>query len=513
MLNESHPRPRWQSDLIFFVPCLVVALLVRVFFFNGVALADDVNYWTQAIATGLDGDWPPLDMHWHTRAGFILPCALLLKVFGLKLWVPFVFTMLGGLLEVVLTLYVARHFVTETAARIAAWLCVFFPLNIVYSSYLYVDLWAGVLGALSLFFWDRALLGDRIRHYLLASFFFGLAWLFRETIVMCVPIYVVIWLQARRWHSPKFLWVLPPAILVLVGEAAVYWFSTGNWHYRLDAIMESRGQLSADFVSVKNFWVQPFVELLTSHELGLFMIGSLIIAILHYPRIPRVLTWWLLAGFGWLCWGTTLPFAWVPLQGDPRYLTVLTVPCLIVLAVFAAHIRSAMWRGAFIGLLIVSGLLCAAADIGPTKLSAHRRLVVSRYNQPTTALEPFVYFGARAAQDFQPAEARYACASDLGRASALLQMHSLPGTRFVPSAGARYLVLSAQIQSEKWQQKQQEGWKRVDVIQGDSILVRNLAVKFLTLFGQPTRREPVVRWPVLVVLENPVWPPTNSPSP
>jgi hypothetical protein len=328
-----------------------------------------------------------------------------------------------------------------------------------------------------------------------------------------VPIYVVIWLQSQRWRSPKFLWVLPPALLVLAGEALLYQLSADNWHYRFDAILLARGQLTADFVSVKNFWVQPFVELLTSHELGPFMVGALMLAILNYRRMPKVLTGWLLAGFVWLCWGTTLPFAWVPLQGDPRYLTVLTVPCLIVLATFAAQLRSPAGRGMFISFLILSGLICSAADIGPIKLSAHRRFVASPYNQSATALEPFVFFGARAAQNFQPEQARYACANDVGRASALVQIHLVPGTRMVASSTARYLVLSAQTQSEKWQRKQKEGWKPVDTIQGDSLPLRNLAVKILTLFGQPTRREPIVRWPVLVVLENPAWSPAPAPAP
>src|SRR6185436_4951985 len=119
----------------------------------GVALHDDVNYWMQSIATGLGGDWPPLKAHWHTRIGFVLPCAALLKIFGLHVWVPYVFTLAGGLAEVALTFYIAGQFVPVATAKLAAWLCAFYPLSILYSSYLFVDLWAGAVTAASLFFW------------------------------------------------------------------------------------------------------------------------------------------------------------------------------------------------------------------------------------------------------------------------------------------------------------------------------------------------------------------------
>lgn len=512
IVHTANPRPNWRGNLIFLLPCLVVGVLVRVYFFSGVSLADDVNYWTQAIATGLNGDWPPLKQHWHVRIGLVLPCALLLKIFGLKLWVPYIFTMLGGLAEIGLTYHIARQFTSESTARLATWLCVFFPLNILYSTYLYVDVWAGVLGAASIYFWHRGMVTDRIRYYTLASTFFGLAWLFRETILMCGPIFIVLWLYSRRWHSPKFLWILPPALLILTGEALLYQLTAGNWHYRMDAILASRGQLVADFSTVKSFWVEPLVELLTSHELGIFMLAALVISIQNFSRFSKPLALWLLTGFAWLCWGTTVPVAWLPLQGDPRYLTVLTIPCVVLLAVFITNLRLRLWRIAITSGLIITGLVSAAMDLGSVKLTAHQRFTFSPYNQTTTALEPFVYFGARAVQKFRTNAVHYACSTDLGRITAMKQIVYLPATRTMDSAQARYLVLSVENQPEKWKKKEKEGWRVVAVIRGDGNRIRNLAVKLLIYAGQPTRLEPIVRSPALVVLENPTWPPENPTS-
>jgi hypothetical protein len=497
----------WKRDWLFLLPCLAVALLVRLYFFNGPSLHDDVNYWMQATATGLGGDWPPLKYHWHTRLGFVLPCAALLKVFGLHIWTPYVFTMAGGLAEVVVTFYIARRFTLDTTARLAAWLCVFFPLNILYSSYLYVDIWAGVLGALSLYYWQRALKLDRIRYYLVASIFFGVAWVFRETIVMCVPIFLVLWAQAGWRRSGKLLWVLLPGLLIFAGESLLYQISAGNWHYRLDAIVASRGQLYEDLANVRNFWLQPFMELLKSHELGLFMIGALFVAVGRFSQLPRPLVLWLLAGFVWFSWGTTQPTAWVPMQGDPRYLTVLTIPCLTLLAAWLTSLRSSWWRRALVGVLIASGLMGAALDIGHDKLSAYRKFTESEYNQPATVLEPFVYFGARVTQNFSPTDVRYACANDLGRITTIKQIHYLPGTRLVSWTEARYLVLSVQIQPEKWRTKIKEGWRKVAEIPGHNVPAREWVARCLAkLSGRSVAVSPT---PVLIVLENPTFA-TNS---
>src|SRR5436190_559498 len=143
MTFPEQPRLDWRDKLIFLLPCLAVALLVRWFFFGAITLADDVNYWMQIISTGLDNSWPPERTHWHTRIGFILPCVLLIKIFGLKVWVPFLFTLLAGLSEVAMTYFIARQFISERAARLATWFAVFFPLNIIYSGYLLLDLWSG----------------------------------------------------------------------------------------------------------------------------------------------------------------------------------------------------------------------------------------------------------------------------------------------------------------------------------------------------------------------------------
>jgi 4-amino-4-deoxy-L-arabinose transferase-like glycosyltransferase len=324
MSSTVTPSTAPSQLLRFWLPCLGVALLVRLYFFSGLSMRDDVNYWLQSIATGQDNSWPPLPTHWHLRIGFVLPCALLIKIFGLKLWVPYVFTMLGGLLEIVLVYFLTREFVSERAAQLAAWLCVFFPLNILYSTYLYVDLWSGVLGALSLFYWQRGLKQERTADYAWASFYFGVAWLFRETVVLMAPVYLGLWLQAGRWWRPKLVWAVPPALLLLAAEIWVYYVTTGNWHMRLDAMQTA--QVDPTELEILNascfgggYWTDPLCEIFISHHLGLFFVAGFGFGLWHWRRCPRELLIWLVVGFGWLSWGPTGAHGWSPLQRGRRF--------------------------------------------------------------------------------------------------------------------------------------------------------------------------------------------------
>jgi hypothetical protein len=501
MPSSLNQRSNWRSDLTFLLPCLTAAVLVRSFFFGSITLGDDVNYWMQTIATGLDNTWPPEKTHWHTRIGFILPCVLLVKILGLKVWVPYLFTLLGGLLEIALVFFVGRHFATEKTAKLATWLAVFFPLNILYSGCLFLDVWNGLLGALSIWFWYRALQTEQPRDYALTSLFFGLAWLCRETVIMAAPIYLALWWQAGRWRRPKMLWAIPPGLLILLSEIALYQITAHNWHYRFDSIFDSKAQALEDVANDPGFLFTPVVQLFTSHEFGLFFAAGLGIAILFFRKMPRALVLWLLVGFVWFSWGTMTPAGWIPMQRDPRYLSLLTIPCLVLLAIWIASLRSRFWRIGIVATLLVSGLLCAFLDVGRVKLSAHRRFATSEYNASNTTAEPFVYFGIRAAQNFSGNSINISCATDLGRISAVKLMPHLPNARLLSVTEARYAVFSSQTQPEKWKSKIKEGWRKVSEIRGETVLARDLVLRAIGKIRGPKTNLP----PGLIVLENPAF--------
>src|SRR5437764_12738064 len=62
--------------------CLVCAAAIRLCYFTGLAIGDDVIYASEALATANTGEWYPAQNHWQTRAGVVLPVALCVRCLG-----------------------------------------------------------------------------------------------------------------------------------------------------------------------------------------------------------------------------------------------------------------------------------------------------------------------------------------------------------------------------------------------------------------------------------------------
>src|SRR5438046_2731864 len=67
---------------------LGIAIVVRVAFFTGLALGDDVIYAPQSMVFALGKGWPPQLLHWCTRIGLTIPTSLFIRLLGP---VPFAF--------------------------------------------------------------------------------------------------------------------------------------------------------------------------------------------------------------------------------------------------------------------------------------------------------------------------------------------------------------------------------------------------------------------------------------
>jgi hypothetical protein len=219
--------------------------------------------------------------------------------------------------------------------------------------------------------------------------------------------------------------------------------------------------------------------------------------------MPKPLALWLLVGFAWFGWGTTSPTSWVTMQRDPRYLAVLTIPCVTLLAVWLNGLRSELARGAAIVALIASGLFGCLLDAGHLKLTAHKNFVASAFNRADVALEPNVYFGCRATLNFTAADVRFLCANDLGRINTTKAMVHMPDAHLTPSAEVRYAVFSLETQPNKWKKQAAAGWHVVTKFPAEKSPVRQFTARLLSQLPGYAAKADEVRG--LVVLENPAF--------
>jgi len=494
---------------------LAAAAAVRLWFFTGLALGDDVFYVSAAAALAEGQGWPPLPLHWHTRLGITASTAAGLSVAG---WSPVVFVWLpfaASLAGVWLCQHVVERVAGERAAWVAAILYAAFPLEIIYSTHLFPDIVAGTLSALAVWLWVRGLRDDSTPAILGAGLALALGYLCRETVLLLGPVFVTLWLFFGRLWRPRLAWVgLVPLLTVLI-ESALYLHATGDPLYRwraLAAQQQDAGNLAliAASASGGGFWSDPLLMLVTSHEFGVVPVLAVLLAVRTIRWRPdlRWVALWLLIGVGWLYYGTTVPTAWVPVQRDPRYAAPFTIPAVLLVAVLLDE-----WpRGRRLlatCVLVGIALVAASLDQGGSEMSAHRAFVESKF-AAEAALEPFEYYGARWQRGLQ-SPAVFACASDAGRRSVVELARTLPDAEIVAASARRYFVFSPARRPDLLARMAAAGWRPVTEVAGTSPPARRVLARLLR--HVPSQGDRAARLdvpPHLVVLEQPIASSTTS---
>lgn len=485
---------------------IAVAAALRLAFFTGLSLGDDVFYASEAAALANGGGWPPPQLHWHTRLGLILPTGSAVATLG---WAPPVFVWLpfaASLFGVWLAYRVAADTIGPDAAWIAALFQATFPLELIYSTHLFPDVVVGTLSALSIWLWIHALRTDRAALYAAAGAAFGAGYLCRETVLFEGPIYLALWAYFGRLKRPRMLWVAVVPLVVLGVESVVYRLATGDFLFRWAAMAKQQADptnlaLINASATGGGFWTDPLLMVLTSHELGAYYLVGLPIAVAALWRgsAVRPLACWVLVGFAWLFYGTTVPTAWVPLQRDPRYAASLTIPIVVLIAGACMRLEPRT-RWAAAALLGASGMAAASLDQGNAVLAAHERFASSAFARDA-AVEPFEYFGARWTIGLQSPPA-FACASDQGRRSVTDLMPSLPGTTLASMAERRYFVFSPDRRPDLMSGLGSDGWHVVHEIEGRGSIGRNLVGRILRRVpSQEQRAERLLKPRGLVIME------------
>lgn len=501
-------RENVEKDLLGVGLLLTFSLSVRLLWFAGMVMGDDTAYVGQVLAHARTGSWPPAATHWHTRVGVTLPATLAV----LALWPSplafMIWPLSASLIKVLICLRMAREFTAPRAAYLAAALLASFPLEIIYATHLFPDAIVSLFSTLSLWYWIRALRRDDARCYALSGAFFAAGYLCRETVLMEGPIYLALWALEGRIRRPRMAWVVLAPALVLLLECGVYAATAGDPFYRWNGIRAQ--QLDPEVVNVVNapttggnFWTDPLLMVLASHELGPFLVFSLVVApyaLRNWPPL-RPVSAWLLSGFAWLCYGTVVPTRWVLLQRDPRYLGVLTVPCVILLA-HALMRMDRRLRWPIAAALIGSGILAAGLDQGAAIRWPHRRFLATPYAQRAT-LEPTEYLGARWTLGLAEPP-NFDCAGDLGVGSLVRALSALEGTRLRPHRKADYLVIAPDRRPKLLDELREEGWVEEAEIPGRATGTRRAVAGLLALVpSQRERADRIAHPPGLVVLVNP----------
>jgi len=226
---------------------MAVALGLRLYYFVGVSLNDDMAYVGAArqIATGLGIHFYPLLSNVTLRFLMILPIAGAYRVFWESEFIACAYPLACSIVTVLLTYLLARRLFGWQVGIGAALLMAFFPMNIVYSTQLIpqVPLACAVTASLlCLLEADRLCLESdahprRRGAFLMAAsgVLLGIGWMINEPapfFLAIIVLYPLLRKKVTRWH----LAFVAGAFGVLLVECLVFKLATGDSLWRLKTI-------------------------------------------------------------------------------------------------------------------------------------------------------------------------------------------------------------------------------------------------------------------------------------
>ncbi len=381
-----------NSDLIKFT-LLLLALILRVIFFHGIAPGDPFTYSLSA--------WDIVQGHWNpgyfyeqtTRWGVLFPLAACYKLFGVNEFSSALWPLLTSLGTVVVAYLLALHLKGERAALLAGIIVATFPLEIIYATQPMADCPLSFWLLLSLYCFvrgDAAEASKRKRwFFFISGIALALAYATKFVAILIAPFFLLVLLWRRRieWH---WAWLGLGFLLIFALEFVIFQQITGNGLARLDLVLHdkaSHAPITAGAFQVQNgVWLYLYWMLVDFHYVGLSFV-LLLLMILHRgvilmqygewerpePNLPRLsvkaqvapasrtaslvsllllwsFTFWLILTFYPV---STNPY--VPLYKVEPYILMFSAPLLVLTAVLLSDYAKKL-QFAALALILLSSL-------------------------------------------------------------------------------------------------------------------------------------------------------------
>ncbi len=394
-------QPRKNSLFVLGV-ILATATLLRLAVFTGYHGEDDLFY----VALGCElaeGRADPTDgRHWQARSAMVVPLAVLFRVFGPSITALAALPLLWSLSCIGLAYLIGRLvYQDEKVALLGAFFVAIFPMDVTMATIYLPAMGIAAFAAASFLAFYTGLRRGHWSLFLLAGILLGIAYLHRITAgFMILPL--VLWIMFERKWRNGYLWALTGFALVFLMELA--WFSAlfDDPLYRIHNIVGVGKPVHAggDAVTahvqhhgmhgklVKRL-VKPLRSLLFNQEYGFFyyfIIPATVCLAARGDRRSMGLILWFSAVGGYTLWGTVSRSAWAPLFPIPRYMTIVTIPGVLLLARWLYGWSQPHWRWACVALLIVTSLACIYVDKHRTYPTIGRGLITFWRQHPETPM-------------------------------------------------------------------------------------------------------------------------------
>lgn len=234
-----------KNEYLYLLVILLAAIILRAFFFVGHVYSDDsyYSYLSYTITQGNFGaDYFGYPIN-KLRVGHLYLTAFFYKVFGINEFATVFPVFLFSIGNIFIAYKIGYHLTNNTSvALITSFIISIIPTEIIFASISFVDLQSAVLINIGMYFYLIAKEQKEIKKIYLALFFWGLSFLFKETIYFFFFVFLTYFIYEviKKKNSYKYtLVVLIGLIAIPILEGLVYYIINNDFFYRFHITQEN----------------------------------------------------------------------------------------------------------------------------------------------------------------------------------------------------------------------------------------------------------------------------------
>lgn len=321
---------------------VMLGIILRLAFFSGIGTSDDLAY-TRYAHSLIRGEIQEDTLTLSTRLGLIYPVSILYSIFGVNDFSSVFLVILAAVGNIILVFYFGKLLFNEKVGLISAFLLSFFPLEVVYSTRLFSDLPSAFFMALGVYLF---LYAEKKKPnpllYVLSGISIGIGYLIRESALL-IGLFFVFYILYRRQIKKEYFLVPLGILAVFAFESFIFYKLTGNPFFRAE---ESQKYLTKTVVEEHDYFGRlsfplglfhyPYT-ILTNNLLSFFYVFTFVSAaycIIYKRKESYEMLLWIIPLLLYLSFGSSSFSKYVPFKAADRYLEIVTIPIILLLAFF-----------------------------------------------------------------------------------------------------------------------------------------------------------------------------------
>lgn len=320
---------------------LLFGLFLRLIFFSGIGTSDDLAYsrYSYSIDRGIELDSTYI---LSSRIGILYPTFFFYRLFGVNDFSSVIFVLLASLGNIILAYLFGKLMIDEKTGLMAAFLLAVFPLEIINSTKLLTDIPSAFFMAFGVYLFlysEKRKKGHFF--YLLSGAFIGIGYVVRESAIL-IALFFMIYILLKKQLKKEYFFVLAGLILILLIEILLFYKLTGNPLFKFTVVQNEvlKAHAFYDYFGrlsfPKGLFHYPYV-ILTNSIISYFY-ALIFIAIAYFlinkKKEAYLFIIWFMSLLLYLSFGSSSFSHYIPFRADPRYLSIITIPGIVLLAFF-----------------------------------------------------------------------------------------------------------------------------------------------------------------------------------